>query len=92
MPKLDSWDIGGPDRIRTCDLCLRRAALYPAELRVPQSPGRGFDARRSLLYAPQRVKEIAEREGPRLNSFGKNRSALLCVGLAVGRSRARGKQ
>src|SRR5690349_17730622 len=27
--------IGAPDRIRTCDLCLRRAALYPAELRVP---------------------------------------------------------
>ena len=23
-----------PDRIRTCGLCLRRAALYPAELRV----------------------------------------------------------
>ena len=26
---------GAPDRIRTCGLCLRRAALYPAELRVP---------------------------------------------------------
>src|SRR5690606_6983108 len=26
--------VGAPDRIRTCDLCLRRAALYPAELRV----------------------------------------------------------
>ena len=25
---------GAPDRIRTCDLRLRRAALYPAELRV----------------------------------------------------------
>ncbi len=25
---------GALDRIRTCDLCLRRAALYPAELRV----------------------------------------------------------
>jgi hypothetical protein len=30
---------GAPDRIRTCDLCLRRAALYPAELRVQQSVG-----------------------------------------------------
>src|SRR5215469_140014 len=30
---------GGPDTIRTCDLCLRRAALYPAELRV--QPDRG---------------------------------------------------
>jgi hypothetical protein len=27
-------EIGAPDRIRTCDLCLRRAALYPAELRA----------------------------------------------------------
>lgn len=25
---------GAPDRIRTCDLRLRRAPLYPAELRV----------------------------------------------------------
>ena len=29
---------GAPDRIRTCDLCLRRAALYPTELRVPLGP------------------------------------------------------
>lgn len=28
------WKNGAPDRIRTCDLCLRRATLYPAELRV----------------------------------------------------------
>ena len=26
---------GAPDGIRTSGLCLRRAALYPAELRVP---------------------------------------------------------
>jgi hypothetical protein len=26
--------IGAPDKIRTCDLCLRRATLYPAELRA----------------------------------------------------------
>ncbi len=26
---------GAPERIRTSDLCLRRAALYPAELRAP---------------------------------------------------------
>src|SRR6187549_2193353 len=25
---------GAPDRIRTCDPCLRRAILYPAELRA----------------------------------------------------------
>ena len=26
--------VGAPERIRTSDLCLRRATLYPAELRV----------------------------------------------------------
>jgi hypothetical protein len=26
--------IGAPEKIRTSDLCLRRAALYPAELRA----------------------------------------------------------
>gem|GEM_PF-4262420 len=26
--------VGAPERIRTSDLCLRRAALYPAELRA----------------------------------------------------------
>ena len=31
--------VGAPDRIRTCDLCLRRAALYPAELRVQSKSG-----------------------------------------------------
>jgi hypothetical protein len=30
--------IGAPDRIRTCGLCLRRATLYPAELRAHQRP------------------------------------------------------
>src|SRR3569623_483184 len=29
---------GAPDTIRTCDLCLRRATRYPAELRVPDVP------------------------------------------------------
>ena|GEM_PF-5311996 len=27
-------EYGAPERIRTSDLCLRRAALYPAELRA----------------------------------------------------------
>ena len=27
-------NLGGPDTIRTCDLRLRRATLYPTELRV----------------------------------------------------------
>ena len=33
-------EAGAPKRIRTSDLCLRRAALYPAELWVPW-PGNG---------------------------------------------------
>src|SRR3546814_4494847 len=36
------WRYGAPERIRTSGLCLRRAALYPAELRVldrPRPPG-----------------------------------------------------
>jgi hypothetical protein len=32
--------IGGPDTIRTCDLRLRRATLYPTELRVQRTPFR----------------------------------------------------
>ena len=40
--------VGAPDRIRTCDLCLRRAALYPAELRVLPA---GACPRRSALIA-----------------------------------------
>jgi hypothetical protein len=31
---IDLDKFGAPDTIRTCDLCLRRATLYPAELRV----------------------------------------------------------
>src|SRR5690348_14132602 len=38
--KLFQGITGGPDTIRTCDLCLRRAALYPAELRVLAGAGR----------------------------------------------------
>ena len=44
---------GAPDTIRTCDLCLRRATLYPAELRVRGGsfadwPGRGNGPGRSF--------------------------------------------
>jgi hypothetical protein len=49
--------IGAPSRIRTCDLCLRRAALYPAELRVlmralypiPAAPATGMAGGTSAL-------------------------------------------
>ncbi len=30
----ENQEDGAPERIRTSDLCLRRAALYPAELRA----------------------------------------------------------
>ncbi len=33
-----SCENGAPDRIRTCGLCLRRATLYPSELRARESP------------------------------------------------------
>src|ERR1700731_3498731 len=57
--------VGAPDKIRTCDLCLRRAALYPAELRAPRSSsiaeppqggnaGPGRAAVRNLLSRPGR--------------------------------------
>src|SRR5712664_3305326 len=36
---------GGPGEIRTHDLCLRRAALYPAELRVRDGPDHTGEAR-----------------------------------------------
>ncbi len=44
---------GAPDRIRTCDLCLRRAALYPAELR----------ARAGLYSAPGILGAIGRSHG-----------------------------
>ena len=31
------FETGAPEEIRTPDLCLRRATLYPAELRAPRS-------------------------------------------------------
>ena len=41
---------GAPDRIRTCGLCLRRAALYPAELRVPGRERLAKPARRRQCF------------------------------------------
>jgi hypothetical protein len=39
---VDPGETGAPDRIRTCDPCLRRAVLYPAELRARgRPPGKG---------------------------------------------------
>src|SRR4051812_37840773 len=50
--------IGAPDTIRTCDLCLRRATLYPAELRVLAAHGLGgFPTR--LMASGQPLPEAA---------------------------------
>ena len=57
--------IGAPERIRTSDLCLRRAALYPAELRARR--------RRSIhvivfrhSFPPNPVKILMALKTPRL--------------------------
>ena len=75
-----SGDVNGaPDTIRTCDLCLRRAALYPAELRVlrckvlfsTSSRGGTYLVRNDIsmdqFHTPMRVSE-----GPNIRLFGCN--------------------
>ena len=42
---------GAPERIRTSDLCLRRAALYPAELRARSVLDSGRGHERQRLYS-----------------------------------------
>jgi hypothetical protein len=54
---------GAPDRIRTCGLCLRRATLYPAELRA-QSPAR-TTGRLLLERAAKKWKPVFRRKGAR---------------------------
>ena len=48
---------GAPDTIRTCDFCLRRAALYPTELRA--HPGR------IIAGCPARLHAAASDAGAR---------------------------
>src|SRR3990167_2207865 len=58
---------GAPDRIRTCDLCLRRAALYPAELRVLDAIGGNRGGR---LAKPARCRQMKiVRAQPTGNGF-----------------------
>ena len=47
----DGEENGAPERIRTSDLCLRRAALYPAELRVPVKTHRTLSISFSVIEA-----------------------------------------
>src|SRR6185437_7237072 len=46
---------GAPDTIRTCDLCLRRATLYPAELRVPVPAEASSSGKACAPQTPTRV-------------------------------------
>lgn len=61
---------GAPDTIRTCDLCLRRATLYPAELRVLvefhladwRGAGNRFSPHRARpIFAGQRPEPVRAR-------------------------------
>src|SRR5690554_7171480 len=59
---------GAPERIRTSDLCLRRAALYPAELRAHSKPRVARQFRVRNLTCAGGVCKIADRKSTRLNS------------------------
>ena len=60
-PSKRCQEIGAPGEIRTHDLCLRRAALYPAELRVHRRrlAHRGAQAGRTLVNNPQIGKRVS---------------------------------
>src|SRR5580704_10582605 len=62
-----SQERGGPERIRTFDLCLRRAALYPAELRVP---GFGCCGRKTRLDTPWRAPMQGSQRSQHLEKTG----------------------
>ena len=81
---------GAPDTIRTCDLCLRRATLYPAELRVParRRPRRGASTATALIAdrPPPRNARVgivaARARGRRCGSSG---AEAVAAGVGVGR-------
>src|SRR3954467_7640681 len=60
------WIGGAPEGIRTPDLCLRRAALYPAELRAR----RGFMYRRLREAAIARYLKGEGAKAPRAEGQG----------------------
>ncbi len=67
---------GAPDEIRTHDLCLRRAALYPAELRVPD-----------LRHGPRGQRKVTHRRASWQTRCG---APLWRAPLAAGQSTAAG--
>ena len=63
-PEVPVFPVGAPDRIRTCDLPLRRRTLYPAEL-----PGLVRDAARAaLVVAPMQPYRLRRGLVSRRNS------------------------
>ena len=63
---------GAPERIRTSDLCLRRAALYPAELRARSvlDSGRGIERQRHCIPCVLWVGML--RKAPAAEPRGRN--------------------
>jgi hypothetical protein len=55
-----AYFIGAPEGIRTPDLCLRRAALYPAELRAHARFDTPFPGRRAIRRAPDVIPQHAK--------------------------------
>ncbi len=69
-PALQRIGGGAPERIRTSDLCLRRAALYPAELRAPRiegphvrDPGNRRKTKIKRLASPEAQQKTAPQRG-----------------------------
>ena len=63
---------GAPDWIRTSGLCLRRAALYPAELRVPDGPPSKANRGAPDVFAirPRRLPDRGLSGEPSLQALG----------------------
>src|ERR1700681_3374757 len=60
---------GAPEGIRTPDLCLRRAALYPAELRAREGLDSGTPAMRQRLAVEKKPIEGRESGLDRMESL-----------------------
>jgi hypothetical protein len=70
-----------PDRIRTCDLCLRRAALYPAELRAHPR----LQPRAPTTDARNKPSSVRRRSGGRVIYLG---PTLLTASCGLPRTQA----
>src|SRR5262245_5998698 len=77
---------GAPDKIRTCDLCLRRAALYPAELRArPRLDSPPMDERQRPAFQ-RRIAGPAAGVRGRADHFGRAEATALgarCAAIGV---------